>query len=59
MVDDILYAKGNLTLRGVTYRYTPSEIDLLKGIRPGEATSREIQFVIDRERARDKEFQGE
>ena len=58
MIDQILDAGGELTLRGVPYRYTPAEVDLLKGIRPAEATTREVRFVVDRERARDREFSG-
>lgn len=58
MIDDILDAGGEITLKGVPYRYTAAEVDLLKGIRPGDSTTREIQFVVDRERARDREFSG-
>ena len=58
MIDDILDAGGTITLKGVPYRYTAAEIDLLKGLRPGDSTTREIQFVVDRERARDREFSG-
>ena len=58
MINDILDAGGEITIKGVPYRYTPPEVDLLKGIRPGDTTSRSIQFVIDRELARDKEFSG-
>ncbi|MBC8466437.1 MAG: hypothetical protein H8D55_01245 [Deltaproteobacteria bacterium] len=58
MIDDILDAGGEITLKGVPYRYTAAEIDLLKGLRPGDSTTREIQFVLDRERARDREFSG-
>jgi hypothetical protein len=58
MIDDILDAGGELTLKGVPYRYTAAEVDLLKGLRPGDATTREVQFVVDRERARDREFSG-
>jgi hypothetical protein len=58
MIDDILDAGGAITLKGVPYRYTAVEIDLLKGLRPGDSTTREIQFVVDRERARDREFSG-
>jgi len=58
MIDDILDAGGEITLKGVPYRYTAAEIDLLKGLRPGDSTTREIQFVVDRERARDREFSG-
>jgi hypothetical protein len=58
MTDDILDAGGEIYLKGVPYRYTAAEVDLLKGLRPGEATSRRIQFVIDRELAREREYQG-
>ncbi len=56
MLSDISDAGGNITIKGVPYRYTPAEIDLLKGVRPGDATSREIQFIVDRELARDNEM---
>jgi hypothetical protein len=56
MLDDILDAGGKIVLKGVPYRYTAAEIDLLKGVRTGEGTTREIRFVVDRERARDREF---
>lgn len=56
MIDDILKAKGNVRINGVPYRYTKSERRMLAGIMPAEATSRSLQFVIDRERARDAEF---
>jgi hypothetical protein len=58
MVHDILDAGGEVYLKGIPYRYTADEVDLLKGLRPGEATSRRVQFVVDRELARDKELQG-
>jgi hypothetical protein len=58
MLNDILDNGGETVLKGVPYRYTAAEIDLLKGIRPGDATSREIQFVVDRELARDREMAG-
>lgn len=57
MINDILDAGGEITLKGVPYRYTAAEVDMLKGIRPGDTTSREVQFVIDRERSRDREFE--
>ncbi len=56
MIDDILKAKGDIRINGVPYRYTKSERRLMAGIMPAEATSRSIQFVIDREHARDAEF---
>jgi hypothetical protein len=58
MVNDILDAGGTIRINGVPYRYSPSEMKLMMGFRPGEATSRSIQFVVDRERARDREFAG-
>ncbi len=58
MVDDILDAGGRIVLNGVPYRYSPSELRYLKGIRPGAVSTRSVQFVIDRERVRDKEFSG-
>lgn len=59
MINDISDAGGTITIKNVPYRYSPAEIDLLKGIRPGDATSREIQFVVDRELARDMEMAGQ
>ena len=56
MLADISEASGRITLKGVPYRYDTVEIELLKGIRPGDATTREIVFVVDRERVRDLEF---
>lgn len=58
MLGDISDSGGEIVLKGVPYRYTAAEVDLLKGIRPGDATSREIQFVVDRELARDKDMSG-
>ena len=58
MVDDILRACGDTTLNGVQYRLTSGQIDLLAGLRAGDATSRSLRFVIDRELARDQEFSG-
>jgi outer membrane protein OmpA-like peptidoglycan-associated protein len=58
MLHDISDSGGNITLEGVPYRYTAAEIDLLKGIRPGSASSGEIQFVMDQEMARDRDFSG-
>lgn len=56
MVNDIVDADGSITLKGVPYRYTKDEVQLLKGLRTGSVSTREIQFVIDRDRARHKEF---
>lgn len=57
-VNDILDAGGEIYINGVPYRYTPSEMKLMMGFVPGDATSRSIQFVINRERMRDREFAG-
>jgi len=58
MIHSILDAGGEIQLKGVPYRYTAAEVDLLKGIRPGQTTSRSIQFVIDRDYSKDKGFEG-
>ncbi len=58
MINRILDSGGTVYLKGVQYRYSPAEIDMLKGIRTGDSSSRELHFVIDRERARDREFEG-
>jgi len=58
MLLDISDSGGTVQIKGVPYRYTAAEIDLLKGIRPGDATSREIQFVLDSELVRDSEMAG-
>ncbi len=57
-INDILNAGGTIRINGVPYRYTSSEMKLMMGIMPVTATSRSIQFVIDRERMRDREFAG-
>jgi hypothetical protein len=56
MIQDISDAGGTIQIKGIPYRYSAFEIEMLKGIRPADATSREIQFVIDRDLARKKEF---
>ena len=58
MVNDLLDAGGTIRIKGVPYRYTPLEMKLMMGIMPGTATSRSVQFFIDRERMRDREFSG-
>jgi len=55
MIHDILDAGVTIHYKGIPYRYTPEDLALLKGIRPGDSTSQKIQFVIDRDLARDKE----
>lgn len=56
MVNDILDAGGNGRIKGVPYRYTPGEIRMMMGLMPGEATTRSIQFVVNRARAREREI---
>ena len=55
MLRKIVQAGGRLHLNEVEYRYTAAEVDLIKGIRLNNVTSREIQFVLDRKVAMDKE----
>ncbi len=56
MLNDISDNGGEIVMKGVPYRYTAAEVDLLKGVRPADATSREIQFVLDRELVRDRDM---
>lgn len=58
MVREIVKAGGVLNLEGQYYNYGRDEIAMLYGLRPGGATSREIQFVVDRELAQDREMSG-
>ena len=58
MLKSVCEAGGELVLRGVAYRYTPTEVDLLKGVFPYDVTSRELAFRVDRERVRDLEMRG-
>lgn len=57
-INDISDAGGNITHKGITYRYSAGEIDMLKGVRQLDATSAEVIFIVDRERARDMEMSG-
>lgn len=59
MIRQVIDAGGQLTLKGVPYRYSPHEIELLKGIRPGKANSRQLQFVVDRNEVIEKEYAGQ
>lgn len=56
MIKDVIYHNGSLTLKGVPYRYTAREVDLLKGVRPGRSTSKEIQFTFDIDKKLDTDF---
>lgn len=56
MIKDVIAADGNLFLKGVPYRYSGYEVELLNGIRPGSTTSRSLEFIIDTELARDSEY---
>ena len=58
MLKRICKAGGELVLNGVVYRYPPAEVELLKGVFPYDVTSREIAFIVDRERVRDEEMRG-
>lgn len=58
MLKSICDAGGELVLKGVAYRYTPAEVDRLKGVFAYDVTSRELAFRVDRERVRDLEMRG-
>ncbi len=55
---DVLENQGQVVLKGVPYRYSAAEVDMLRAIRPGQTSSMEVQFVVDREQARDADFSG-
>lgn len=56
MIKQVIDAGGQLTLKGVPYRYSAEEIELLKGVRPGKANARQLQFVVDRNLLIDREY---
>jgi len=58
MFSEVIAAGGYVDIYSVPYRYSPPEIGLLKGMRPMDATSRSITFIVDRELARDREMAG-
>ncbi len=58
MSRELIRAGGLLTMEGVPYNYSNDEIVMLLGLRPADATSRQLWFVIDRELARDRENSG-
>ncbi len=58
MIKDVVAANGDITLKGVPYRYTADEVAMLRGMRTGKTNSRSIQFVIDRNLTMAKEQAG-
>ena len=58
MLREIVDAGGRVVRNGVVYDYSAAEVDLIKGIRMNNVSSREIQFVLDRRAAQRKEMQG-
>ena len=54
MMDDVIAADGELTMKDVPYRYSPNEISLLKAIQPKDASATEIRFIVDNNRVRQK-----
>ena len=58
MIGDILDAGGSIHMNGVEYRYTPAEVNLLKGIRPGNSTDGEICFIVDLDLSQEREMSG-
>lgn len=58
MINYVLDHGGDVVIRGVPYRYTPAEVDMLRGIRISSANPKVLNFVVDRERMRDSDFSG-
>ncbi|MCP4720724.1 MAG: hypothetical protein GY860_14825 [Desulfobacteraceae bacterium] len=56
IINDVIDTGGTVQIKGVDYRYTQTEMRFMKGLRPGKASSRSIIFLIDRERARERDF---
>lgn len=56
MINDILDAGGYIKINGVPYRYSPSEVKMMQGFRSSRVTANSIQFVIDRDRARERDL---
>ena len=56
LLEQVYDAGGQGNFKGVSFRFTPDEIDLLKAIRPYKSTSRSIIFLVDRDRAQAIEF---
>ncbi|MCG8568442.1 MAG: hypothetical protein MI747_25510 [Desulfobacterales bacterium] len=54
MVKDVLDAGGQTRIKGVAHRYSLDEVKMLAGFVPLEATAHSLQFVVDRQRARDR-----
>jgi hypothetical protein len=58
MTRELFQTGGVLPAAEEGYAYPLAEIAMLRGLRAGDATSRKIHFVIDRELARDREMSG-
>jgi len=58
MAKEVIRYGGSLNMLGVPYNYSESEIAMLLGLRPHDATTKEIRFIIDRELIRDREMSG-
>lgn len=56
MINDVVDAGGQITLKGVPYRYSPNEVAPLRGIRPGKLNALQLQFVVDRNQMIHKEM---
>ena len=56
MIHAVLDHGGEITIWGVPYRYTPAEVDMLRGIRIASSNPKVLNFIVDRERMRDADF---
>jgi len=54
--DDVINAQGQAKINGVPFRYSPSDVYLLMGLVPASTTSQSIRFIIDRDRARERQL---
>lgn len=58
-VNMVLRAGGYVVINGITFDFTPPEIEMLKGVRLIDSSrSNQLRFKVDRELARDRDFSG-
>lgn len=58
-INMVLRAGGYVVINGVTFDFTPHEIEMLKGVRLIDSRrSNQLRYKVDRELARDRDFSG-
>lgn len=58
-INMVLRAGGYVVINGVTFDFSPPEIEMLKGVRLIDSQkSNQLRYIVDRELARDRDFSG-